>query len=61
MLVLSRNLYEEVLIGDDTVVRVVGLQAGKVQLGIIAPDDVRVDRKEVRERCDSDEDVLVEA
>jgi carbon storage regulator len=50
MLVLTRRIGEEILIGDDIRVTVVAVQGGKVRLGVAAPDSVRVDRREVRER-----------
>lgn len=50
MLLLSRRIGEEVLIGDDVVVTVVEISGGRVRLGIIAPKEVAVDRREVRER-----------
>lgn len=49
MLVLSRNKNEKILIGEHIVVMVVGIDHhGTVKLGIEAPDDVEVDREEVR-------------
>ncbi len=50
MLVLTRGLGEAVRIGDEIVVRVVGLHGGQVRLGIEAPRSVPVHRQEVYER-----------
>jgi carbon storage regulator len=50
MLILTRRVGEEIIIGSDIRVTVVAVQGGKVRLGIAAPDSVRVDRREVRER-----------
>ena len=50
MLVLSRYLYESILIGDDIKVTVMDIRGDKIRLGIEAPDGVSVDRQEVRER-----------
>jgi carbon storage regulator len=47
MLVLSRNLNESVMIGDDIVITIVDIRGGKVRLGIEAPPDVAVHRREV--------------
>lgn len=56
MLVLSRNIHEKILIGDDIIVVVVGIRSdGRVKLGIEAPDDVAIDREEVRRSKDRDE------
>lgn len=48
MLVLSRKVGEQVVIGDDVTVTVVEVRGDKVRLGITAPRDVSVDRSEVR-------------
>jgi len=49
MLVLTRKVGEEIVIGENIRVSVVSLQGGKVRLGIVAPKDVIVDRKEVHD------------
>ncbi len=49
MLVLSRKVDEDILIGDDIWVRVVEIRGDKVRLGIEAPKEMRVDRSEVRD------------
>jgi carbon storage regulator CsrA len=48
MLVLSRRLNEEIHIGDDVVVKVKEIRKGRVRIGIIAPDKVRIIRGEMR-------------
>ncbi len=50
MLVLTRREGETIVINGDIHVSVVALQGGKVRLGIVAPDRVTVDRKEVHDR-----------
>ena len=47
MLVLSRNVNEEIVIGDDITIMVVRVHGGKVRIGISAPDGVRIVRKEL--------------
>jgi carbon storage regulator len=47
MLVLTRKLGQEVCIGPLVVVRVVALHDGKIKLGIDAPREVRVFRREL--------------
>jgi carbon storage regulator len=47
MLVLSRKKNEVIIIGDNIVVTVVSIQGDKVRLGIEAPKDVSVHRREV--------------
>jgi carbon storage regulator len=49
MLVLSRHIDEEIVIGDDITVIVVSIRADKVRLGVRAPQDVSVHRREVYE------------
>jgi carbon storage regulator len=48
MLVLTRSVGEELVIGNDVHVRVVSVKRNRVRLGIVAPAAVRVDRLEVR-------------
>ena len=49
MLVLERKLFEVITIGDDITLTVVEIAGDKVKLGIDAPKDVPVHRKEVYE------------
>jgi carbon storage regulator len=50
MLVLSRKIGEEVVIGDNIRVKVLNIAGGKVRIGIVAPADVTVDRQEIHEK-----------
>lgn len=47
MLVLSRKVGEQIVLGDNIRVMVVGVRGGKVRLGVIAPSEVSVHREEV--------------
>ena len=47
MLVLSRKRNESIVIGDDIIVSVVEIHGDKVRLGIEAPKEVPVHRREV--------------
>lgn len=49
MLVLSRRVGEQIVIGDDIVVTVIDVRNDTVRLGIAAPRSVRVNRAEVRQ------------
>ena len=49
MLVLSRKKNEQIVIGDRIFVTVVDVGRGNVRLGVDAPKDVPVHRKEVFE------------
>ncbi len=49
MLVLSRKRDQQIIIGDGIVITVVEIRGDKVRLGIEAPAEVPVHRKEVYE------------
>ena len=58
MLVFSRKIGESFIVGEDiriTVVRVDGSADPVVKIGIEAPDSVRVDRAEIRQRIQAAE------
>jgi carbon storage regulator len=57
MLVLSRRPGEQILIDGGIRLKVISVKANQVRLGIVAPSQVPVDRKEIHElraerRCD---------
>jgi carbon storage regulator len=54
MLVLGRRLGEEIVIGDDITITVVEVQGDKARLGIKAPRDIPVYRRELLDRADFD-------
>ncbi len=58
MLVLSRKLNESIVINDNVVVTVLGVQGDRVRLGIEAPAEIPVHRQEVYEKMQN-EDVLM--
>ena len=47
MLVLSRQKDESIIIGDDIEITIVDVRGDKVRLGINAPREISVHRKEV--------------
>ena len=47
MLVLSRQKDETIIIGDDIEITVVDIRGDKVRLGVSAPKEISVHRKEV--------------
>ncbi len=49
MLVLSRGRDESIVIGDNIVVTIVDIRRDKVRLGIDAPSEIPVHRREVYE------------
>jgi carbon storage regulator len=50
MLVLARNVGQEIVIDGDIVLTVVAIRGGTVRLGVTAPQSVSVDRREVHQR-----------
>jgi carbon storage regulator len=49
MLVLGRKPNESLLIGDDIVVTILGVEGDRVKVGIAAPGHVRILRQEIYE------------
>lgn len=49
MLVLSRQLDESIMIGDDIVITLVDIRGDKIRLGIAAPPNIPIHRQEVYE------------
>jgi len=54
MLVLSRRVGEELMIGDDVVVIVNEIRDNQVKLCIEAPLDIAIDREEIRKSKDKE-------
>jgi carbon storage regulator len=49
VLILTRKQDESIVIGEDIIIKVVGVEDGRVKLGISAPKDVSIHRHEVYE------------
>lgn len=47
MLVLSRKVNESILLGDEIEVTIIRVKGGGVRLGILAPDQIKILRKEL--------------
>jgi carbon storage regulator len=50
MLILTRRVGETVMVGNDVAVTIVGVKGNQIRIGIDAPKDVSVHRKEIYER-----------
>ena len=57
MLVLSRRIGEQIVIGDTVAVTIVEVKGTHVRLGVTAPKSVRVDRYEVHQRRAREEEL----
>jgi carbon storage regulator len=55
MLVLSRKAGEKILVGPDITITVVQIGPNKVRLGIEAPTDLAILRKELADRLNATE------
>ena len=54
---LNRGIEQSIYIGDDVKIIVLGIQDGKVKLGIEAPKEIEVHRKEVYKRIQLENEV----
>lgn len=54
MLVITRKLEEEIVIGDSIVVKVIRINRGQVLLGITADKDIPVHRREIQNLRDAE-------
>jgi carbon storage regulator len=50
MLVLSRKLGEQIVIGDNVTVTVLEVRGGRVKLGVTGPAEVPIHREELQRR-----------
>ncbi len=47
MLVISRKVDQSIRIGDNIEIKIIGIERGKVKIGITAPSDVPIYREEL--------------
>lgn len=55
MLILTRRVSETVMIGHDITVTILGVKGNQVRVGVDAPKEVPVHRKEVYDRIQREE------
>jgi carbon storage regulator len=53
VLVLKRKQGEVIIVGEDIEIHLIKVYSGRASIGIVAPDNVAVHRKEVAERIKS--------
>lgn len=56
MLILTRRVSETVIIGDDITVTILDVKGNQVRIGVDAPKEVAVHRKEVYLRIKAEKD-----
>jgi len=55
MLILTRKTGESIMIGDSVTVKVLGVRAGQIKIGVDAPKDLSVHREEIYKRIQDEE------
>jgi carbon storage regulator len=58
MLILSRNVSESIVIGENVTITVLAVTGKQVRIGIEAPKDVPVNRQEIHDRMVKDGKVI---
>ena len=54
MLILTRRAGESIMVGDEVTVTVLGINGNQIRIGIDAPREITVHRKEVYERIQAE-------
>ena len=56
MLILTRKVYEKLLIGDDITISVLEIRGNQVKIGVDAPKDVAIYREEIYHKVKETQD-----
>jgi carbon storage regulator len=54
MLILTRRVGETIMVGDEVTITVLGVNGNQIRIGIHAPREIAVHRKEVYERIQAE-------
>jgi|TARA_B110000495_G_C22894540_1_gene521851 carbon storage regulator len=57
MLILTRRVGESLIINDDIVINILGVQGNQIRIGIKAPKEIPVHREEIYNRIQSEKAV----
>lgn len=60
MLIFTRRAGEDIIIGDDIIIKTLGINRNQVRYAIVAPKHIPVDRIEIRRRKNAEKERLVE-
>jgi carbon storage regulator len=55
MLFITRNVNERIIIGDDIILTVKGIDRNTVSIGIDAPKHITIYRQEIQDKIDANE------
>ena len=58
MLILTRNMNQSIVIGEDVFISVLGVKGNQVRLGINAPKNVSIHREEIFIKIQAEQDAL---
>jgi carbon storage regulator len=58
MLILTRRISENIIIGDDINISILGVKGCQVRLGIDAPKEISVHREEIWQRIQDEKEAL---
>jgi len=54
MLILTRRVGESLIIGDDIIINILGVNGNQIRIGVKAPKEISVHREEIYNRIQSE-------
>ncbi|MPW24770.1 carbon storage regulator CsrA [Alkalibaculum sp. M08DMB] len=61
MLILNRKINESIIIEDNIEIKILDIVDGKIKLGIEAPKDIRILRKEVYDEVKAENEASIQS